>query len=279
MRVYNPLHSRVVIAKKYQKVSMLLARPVRRVSNRLFACLCLTVVSLPLANADEVLVAVAANFAAPMREIAERFEQQTGHEITLSFGSSGRFYAQLSNGAPFQLFLSADQEKPQALIDAGLAVSESRFTYALGGLVLWSAELSVTGPDMLRGDDYQHLALANPRLAPYGAAAVSALQALELQEHTRARWVMGENIAQAFQFTESGNAELGLVAMSQVMRDGQISQGSGWPVPAALHQPIRQDAVLLSSAEECAACQQLLQFLRSAEVQETIRQYGYQVMP
>ena len=233
------------------------------------------------AYADELLVAVASNFAAPMNEIAQRFELQTGHDVNLAFGSSGRFYAQISNGAPFQIFFSADQEKPQALIAAGLAEVDTLTTYAEGTLVLWSASLEVSGPDVLSSQSFDRLALANPALAPYGKAAVETLTALGVRAVTEARWVQGENIAQAYQFAESGNAELGFVAMSQVaaMADSQSAvpevSGSGWIVPANLHAPIYQDAVLLTRARDCSACREFLVFMQTSEIRALIARYGY----
>ena len=232
-------------------------------------------------HAEEILLAVASNFAAPMGEIAERFEAQSGHEVNLAFGSSGRFYAQISNGAPFQLFFSADQEKPQALIAAGLAQADTLTTYAEGTLVLWSASLNVTGPEFLSSQSFTRLALANPALAPYGKAAVETLTALEMRAATEAKWVQGENIAQAFQFVESGNAELGFVARSQVAaKPGAQSDdieitGSGWIVPADLHTPIYQDAILLTRARDCTACLEFLGFMQTAEVRTLIARYGY----
>ncbi|MEX2468610.1 MAG: molybdate ABC transporter substrate-binding protein [Pseudohongiellaceae bacterium] len=231
------------------------------------------------AAAEEILIAAASNFAAPMTELVQRFEQDTGHEVELAFGSSGRFYAQISNGAPFQVFFSADQDKPAQLEADGLAVPGTRFTYALGSLVLWTADSAraVVGPESLTSVDYRRLALANPRLAPYGQAAVQVLEALDLDTATRAKWVQGENIAQTFQFVSTGNAELGFVAMSQVAEDGRISSGSGWIVPQDLHSPIRQDVVLLQNAAGCRACRDFLAFARGAQARAIITSYGYRL--
>lgn len=222
-------------------------------------------------------MAVASNFMTPMREIATLFEQQTGHKLQVAFGSSGRFVAQIRNGAPFQVFLSADQERVTALVESGHALPISRFTYATGALVLWSVdpELERLSAQTLQSDKYQRLALANPELAPYGRAAVEVLQNLNLVDATRARWVQGENIAQTYQFVSTGNAQLGFVAASQVTEAGQIKHGTGWLVPVSLYEPIRQDAVLLTSAADCLACQQLLDFLRSDASLEIIRTSGY----
>lgn len=234
---------------------------------------------LPVAgtvHAEEILVAVASNFALPMSKLVENFETETGHEVELAFGSSGRFYAQILNGAPYQVFLSADQEKPEQLEESGLTVNDSRFTYATGSLVLWSADedLVTGGAEVLDGD-YRRLALANPELAPYGRAATQVLEALGKLEQLRPRWVQGENIAQAYQFVETGNAELGFVALSQVIEAGDLKSGSGWRVPAELHEPIRQDAVLLRRAENCDACRQFMDYLRSDEVRRELQSFGY----
>lgn len=232
-------------------------------------------ITAPL-KADELLVAVAANFIEPMTEIAARFSAQTGHEVNLASGSSGRFVAQIRNGAPFQVFLSADQDRVQSLIASGHALGETRFTYATGSLVLWSATqgLLVSEETLLQGA-FRRLAIANPDLAPYGRAAMEILDSLAITEETRSRWVQGENIGQTFQFVQTGNAEFGLVAASQVMENGEIARGSGWSVPQSLHMPVRQDAVLLKQAAECLACRDLLAFLRSGESAEIITAAGY----
>ncbi len=233
----------------------------------------------PLARADEVLVAVAANFTAPMKRIAADFEQDSGHKAQLAFGATGAFYAQIKNGAPFQVLLSADDETPAKLVQEGLADRSSRFTYAIGGLVLWSAKPGFVDArgDVLKTASFTKLALANPRTAPYGRAAVETLTRLGLFGALEPRFVQGENIAQTFQFVSSGNAELGFVALSQVWKDGALSEGSAWLVPADLHQPIRQDAVLLTAARNNAAAVALLQYLKSDKAQAIIRAYGYRL--
>lgn len=243
------------------------------------ACLLLGPLSSMSVHAEQVLVAVAANFSAPMAELAQLFSEQTGHDVVLTQGASGRFVAQISNGAPFQVLLSADQEKPAALAAQGLTVADSQFTYALGALVLWSAdpELVVSGPEILRTATDSRIAIANPQLAPYGRAAVETLTALSLLETTRPRWVQGENIAQAFQFVDSGNARLGFVARSQVVARGPDALARGWAVPPELHTPIRQDAVLLQTGADCSACRELLAFLRSPLAITVIRRYGYEL--
>jgi len=231
------------------------------------------------ARAAEVQAAVAANFAAPMKAIVAEFEQATGHKVHLSFGASGRFYAQIRNGAPFHVLLSADEDIPVRLEREGLSVPASRFTYAVGTLVLWSARtdfVDARGAVLSRGA-FAHLAVANPKLAPYGAAAMETLDKLGLAAALRSKLVFGENIAQAHQFVASGNAELGFVALSQVMKDGRIAGGSAWVVPASMHSPIRQDAVILARGRGNAAAAALLRFLHQAGAVAIIRSYGYRV--
>jgi len=231
------------------------------------------------ARAAEVQAAVAANFAAPMKAIVAEFEQATGHKVHLSFGASGRFYAQIRNGAPFHVLLSADEDIPARLEREGLSVPASRFTYAVGTLVLWSARtdfVDARGAVLSRGA-FAHLAVANPKLAPYGAAAMETLDKLGFAAALRSKLVFGENIAQAHQFVASGNAELGFVALSQVMKDGRIAGGSAWVVPASMHSPIRQDAVIIARGRGNAAAAALLRFLHQAGAVAIIRSYGYRV--
>jgi len=232
-----------------------------------------------VARADEVLVAVAANFTAPMKLIAADFEKDSGHKARLAFGATGAFYAQIRNGAPFQVFLAADDETPAKLVQEGLADASSRFTYAIGGLVLWSAKPGfVDGRgEVLKTGQFTRLALANPKTAPYGRAAVETLTKLGLLSALEPRFVQGENIAQTFQFVMTGNAELGFVALSQVIKDGAVAEGSAWLVPAELHQPIRQDAVLLTAARGNAAAPALLQYLKSNQARAVIRAFGYRL--
>lgn len=230
----------------------------------------------PRATADEVAVAVAANFMAPMQVIAAEFERATGHRAVLAAGATGKFYAQIRNGAPFEVFLSADDETPVKLVKEGLAEGASRFTYAVGRLALWSAELGrVDGPAPLHQVDARRLAIANPRTAPYGAAAQEVLNRLGVAERWAPRLVQGENIAQAHQFVVSGNAELGLIALSQVWIDGRPTAGSLWVVPAEMHTPIRQDAVLLGKGRGKPAAEALLRFLGSEKGRAIVRRFGY----
>lgn len=225
----------------------------------------------------DVSVAVAANFTAPMQELARLFARKTGHNARLSFGSSGKFYAQISNGAPFEVFLSADQTKPEALEKAGLVVAHSRFTYAEGALVLWSADPGVNenGETVLVNGDFNKLAIANPRLAPYGEAALQVLRHLGVEDRLEKKLVLGENISQTYQFVGSGNAEVGLIALSQVYLGGQITHGSGWIVPDSLYDAIRQDAVLLTRGEDNPAATALLEYMQSATARDIIQRYGY----
>jgi molybdate transport system substrate-binding protein len=228
-------------------------------------------------RADEVLVAVAANFSAPMQRIAAEFEKDSGHKAQLAFGATGAFYAQIKNGAPFQVLLSADDETPAKLAQEGLAEASSRFTYAIGSLVLWSAKPGyVDGRgEVLKTTTFTKLALANPKTAPYGRAAIETLTKLGLLKSLEPKFVRGENIAQAFQFVMTGNAELGFVALSQVMKDGRVAEGSAWRVPEEMHQPIRQEAVLLTTARHDAAALALLHYLKSDKARAVIRAFGY----
>ncbi|WP_312511001.1 molybdate ABC transporter substrate-binding protein [Massilia sp.] len=231
------------------------------------------------ANAGEVQVAVAANFAGPMEKLAAEFQKDTGHKAVVATGATGKFYAQIRNGAPFEVLLAADDETPARLEKEGQVVAGSRFTYAVGRLVLWSAKdnyVDAAG-NVLKTGDFKHLSIANPKTAPYGAAAISTLERLGLRDKLQPRFVQGENIAQAWQFASTGNAELGFVAQSQVWRDGKFTSGSGWIVPASMHDPIRQDAALLNKGGNNPAAQALLQYLRSDKAKALIRTFGYEV--
>ena len=239
----------------------------------------IVLLSPAMARAEAVQVAVAANFTAPMQAIAAAFEKDTGYTLRLAFGSSGKFYAQIRNGAPFQVFLSADADKPARLEQEGLAVGGTRFTYAIGQLALWSAKEGMVDSkgEVLKKGDYAHLAIANPKLAPYGEAAIGVLQNLGLLQSLRSRLVQGENIAQTYQFVASGNAELGFVALSQVFRDGRLTHGSAWIVPARLHAPIRQDAVILANGKGSAAAAALMAYLKGDAAKALIRSFGYAI--
>lgn len=239
---------------------------------------CLMAFAALNAAAEEAQLAVAANFATTAKALAGEFTRASGHRLTLSSGSTGKFYAQIKNGAPFDVFLSADEDTPSRLEKEGLAVAGSRFTYAVGKLVLWSPQAGLVDDkgEVLQGTMFKRLAIANPRLAPYGAAAQQALEKLGLWTAMQSKLVQGENIAQAFQFVASGNAELGFVALSQLRESDKAKAGSHWVVPATLHAPLRQDAVLLARAERNAAARKFLEYLRSAPARELVRSYGYE---
>jgi molybdate transport system substrate-binding protein len=232
-----------------------------------------------LARADEVQVAVAANFTAPAKLIAADFEKDSGHKAVLAFGATGQFYAQIKNGAPFEVLLAADDETPAKLEREGAAVAGSRFTYAIGRLVLWSAQAGYVDDkgEVLKKGEFKHLSIANPKVAPYGAAAVEALTGLKLLDAVQPKFVQAENISQAFQFVSTGNAELGFVALSQVFKDGKFTAGSAWVVPANLHQPIRQDAVALDKGKGKPAAEAWLKFLKGDKAKAVIKSFGYEV--
>jgi len=227
--------------------------------------------------ADEVKVAVAANFTAPMQAIAPGFEKATGHKLVAAFGATGQFYAQIRNGAPFEVFLAADDSTPGKLESEGLTVEGSRFTYAVGGLVLWSAAADYLDGSAaaLKAGQFKHLSIANPKAAPYGLAATQVLDKLGLSEALRGKLVEGQNITQAHQFVSSGNAELGFVALSQVYKDGKISSGSAWIVPGDMYEPIKQDAVILKPGANNPAASALVDYLKGPEAARIIESFGY----
>ncbi|QBF27118.1 molybdate ABC transporter substrate-binding protein [Pseudomonas tructae] len=229
--------------------------------------------------ADEVQVAVAANFSAPIQAIAKDFEKDTGHTLVAAYGATGQFYAQIKNGAPFQVFLAADDSTPAKLENEGDTVKGSRFTYAIGTLALWSAKEGYVDAkgDVLKKNQFKHLSIANPKAAPYGLAATQVLDKLKLSEATKGKIVEGQNITQAFQFVSTGNAELGFVALSQIYKDGKVSSGSAWIVPSSLHEPIRQDAVILNKGKDSAAAKALVEYLKGPKAAAVIKSYGYQI--
>ena len=230
-----------------------------------------------LAHAGEVTVAVAANFTAPLQKIAQAFEQETGHKAQLAFGATGKFYAQIKNGAPFALLLAADDETPTRLEKEGLAVAGSRFTYATGRLALWSKQPNLVDDkgEVLRSTRFEKLAIADPKLAPYGAAAMEVINKLGVQATVAPKLVQGESIGQTYQFVSTENAQLGFVALSQISFDGRINQGSAWVVPQSMHTPLKQDAVLLNAGKDNAAAHALLKYLQADKAKSIIRQYGY----
>ena len=231
-----------------------------------------------LARADVVQVAVAANFTAPARALAEVFARTTGHEARLSFGATGAFYTQIKNGAPFDVLLAADNERPARLEKEGDTVPGSRFTYATGQLVLWSAKPGLVDDEgaVLKGGHFGKIAIANPKNAPYGAAAVEAMNKLGLAATLQPKLVTGESIGQTFNFIATGNAELGFVALAQVLEGGKLKSGSMWVVPAQYHAPIIQDAVILKRAANNPAAKAWMELLKTPQSKALIRSYGYE---
>lgn len=245
---------------------------------RIIAALCAVLSLATCAQAEEIQVAVAANFAEPMKKIAVEFEKASGHKVLLSSGSTGKFYAQIKAGAPFQVLLAADNETPAKLESEGSAVAGSHFTYAIGRLVLWSAKDAIMDGkgEVLKRGGFDHIALANPKLAPYGMAAVEAMKALGVHDLLLPKFVQGENIAQTYQFVATGNALLGFVALSQVIGDdGRLKSGSTWIVPQQYYAPILQDAVLLDKGKDSAAAKALLAWLKGKQARSVIEAYGY----
>lgn len=228
-------------------------------------------------NADEVQVAVASNFSKPLEILAPVFKASSGHDLKVSTGATGKLYAQIENGAPFEVFLSADSKTPKKLVDAQLAVVASQFTYALGKLVLWSSAKDYVDDkgEVLKKNEFKYIAIANPNTAPYGVAALEVLDKLGLSASLAAKQVQGENISQTYDFVATGNAELGLVAWSQIQQDGQLTAGSMWQVPEDLYQPIQQDAVLLNKGKNNKAANAFLDFLKTTEAQKLITESGY----
>ncbi len=231
------------------------------------------------ASAGEVKVAVAANFAQPLKDIAAEFEKDTGHKLSMSQGATGKFYAQIVNGAPFDVFLSADDETPARLVKEGKAVSGTQFTYAVGRLVLWSpdAHLVDQGGAVLKTDKFKHLSIANGKIAPYGRAAVQTMQKLGVLSAIEPRVVQGESITQAFQFVSTGNAQLGFIALSQVWDGSKVKSGSAWIVPETMHETLKQDAVLLNAGKSSVAASQLLDYLKSDKAKKITERYGYKL--
>lgn len=239
--------------------------------------------AIDVSMAGEIRVAVASNFTETIKALSRQFEDKTGHKVTLIFGATGRHYAQIKNGAPFDVFFAADSKRPKLLEDEGLAIADSRFTYALGKLVLWSPKENFidSKAKVLDQANFYHLAIANPKLAPYGKAAQEFLQThllwdtLMTNEQHKPKIVRGENIGQTFQFVKSGNAELGFVALSQVKHLIRDETGSLWVVPTSLYSPIKQQAVLL---KKNSSANEFLSFVKSDEAQNIIKSFGYGVI-
>ena len=243
-----------------------------------WAVLCGVMVSLP-AQAGEVSVAVASNFSAALDQIIRKFESASGHHVLVSSGSTGKLYAQVVNGAPFDIFLSADSERPILMESEKLAVAGSRYTYAIGRLVLWSPKTGLVDGNgrILRQGQFQHLAMANPKTAPYGTAAMQTLESMGLMKSLQTRVVQGGDIAQTYQFVATGNAELGFVSLAQIKAADQKSQGSYWLVPQSLHKPIAQQAVLLEKGRNNSAARDFLVFLKGNEARAIIETNGYAI--
>lgn len=229
------------------------------------------------ARADQVNVAVAANFTGALQRLGTEFERATGHRLVSSFGATGKLYAQIVNGAPFDALLAADDRTPRRLEQEGVGVPGTRFTYAVGQIVLWSPTPGAVDErgEVLKTGDFAHLAIANPKTAPYGAAAEQALRRSETWNRVASRLVYGENIAQTFQFVNSGNAALGFVALAQVRALTESQRGSQWLVPATLYDPLRQDALLLKRGANNKGARAFLEFLRSARARAVIEELGY----
>ena len=246
--------------------------------------LCLVLIALAGAtaagaHAAEAQVAVAANFAEPMKAIAAVLERSTGHTLQISTGASGAFYTQIKHGAPFDVFLSADNERPEMLEKDGLAQPDTRFTYATGKLVLWSAKAGRVDDrgSVLKAPGLGKVAYANPKTAPYGTAAVQVLDRLGLKDAITPKLVQGESIGQTYSFVKTGNADVGFVALSQVLSGGRLKEGSMWVIPQAHYNPIRQDVVLLKRGADNEAAKALLRLLQSPGIKDLIRSYGYEL--
>ena len=242
-------------------------------------CLILIFILPRISNAGEVNVAVASNFAGPVEQIALAFQQETGHKAVISIGSSGKFYTQIKYGAPFQILLSADDETPARLEKEGDTVLGTSFTYATGRLVLWSKKKGIVDDkgEVLKNGTFDRIAIADPKLAPYGFAAIQTLAKLGIEKQITQKAVWGENIGQTFLFVDTQSTPLGFVALSQVIMDNRLKNGSAWIVPESLHSPLKQDAVLLLSGKENAAAHAFIKFLKSNKAQEIIKAFGYQI--
>lgn len=230
-----------------------------------------------LAHGAEVQVAVAGNFTSPMEKIAPAFEQATGHKVIVSYGMGGKFYSQITNGASFEVLLSSDEETPNRLVKDKLALAESQITYAIGSLVLYNSKEGLVEDKVaiLKKGSFDRLAIANPKVAVYGAAAVQVMNGQGVYSSLEPKIVLGENITQAYQFVATGNADLGFVALSQIYKDGACAKGSYWLVPKDLYPPLKKGAILLKRGEQNEAVKALLAYLHSEPAKETIRSFGY----
>jgi molybdate transport system substrate-binding protein len=260
-----------------------LSRAARRPFRFLFRGIVLAAALLPCGplRADQILAAVAANFSAPMKMIASEFENETGHKVLLAYGTVGKFYSQIKNGAGFEVLVSSDRETPDKLVREGLAAESTRFTYAIGKLVLWSAgkdKVDSKG-EVLKSGQFQYLALANPKFAVYGAAGEEVLKKMGVLDAVQSKIVNAENLTQAYQFVATGNADLGFVALSQVIgADGKIAAGSAWIVPPELYPPLKQDVILLAPGKDKAPALTLVNYFRTEKARSIIRANGYEVL-
>lgn len=235
---------------------------------------------LNFAYAEDINLAVAANFSLPIGPLAKTFKEKTGHNVLVTTGASGKFYSQIQNGAPFDILLSADTAIPDKLAEEKLAIKETQFTYAIGKLVLWSAkrELKIQDEKVLLQKDISHIAIANPKLAPYGSAAMEVLQKLNILERVKEKIVNGENINQAYQFVTTQNAEVGFIALSQLPKDDKAVMKNVWIIPQNLYSPIKQDAIVLKNGASKKASTQFIDFLKSQEVKKIIKEFGYEIL-
>jgi molybdate transport system substrate-binding protein len=259
------------------KIGTLIFRSKGEAMRRNLVLIFLQITLLISIQAAEVTVAVASNFSLPMRKIVAQFEVDFGHKVRLSFGSTGAFYSQIKNGGPFHLLVAADQETPARLEKEGLGLAGTRFTYAQGRLVLWSRQAGLVDREgeILKAGHFQKLALANPKLAPYGVAAMETLSRMGLTEQLKSKFVQGENISQAYQFVETENAQIGFVAMSQVFFESKLLKGSAWIVPPQLHSPIQQDAILLLAGQKNSVAIELMRYLKTDKAMSVMSAYGY----
>ena len=247
-----------------------------RAPARLFSLLFLLLLSCSVSA--EIRVAVASNFLIPIKQIAKEYEKETGNKLVISAGSTGKLYAQIVNGAPFDVFLAANSREPERLEKEGYALNGSRFTYARGKLALWDAKgahQQTTLKTVLTAKDYKRLSLANPLTAPYGAAAISVLQKFNLDKGAGVKLLRGENVSQAYQFVATGAADLGFVALSQLKSRGNSLEGVFWVVDETMYAPILQQAVLLKTAREKIQAQTFLDYLKSRTGQAVIERFGY----
>jgi molybdate transport system substrate-binding protein len=252
---------------------------ISKIVNTLFSHWLAFILTLPIttASAGELHIAVAANFTKPIKQLEQIFEEQYAHSLTISLGSTGQLYAQIQHGAPYEVFLAADTKRPQLLIDKGMAINESFFIYAVGQLVLWSTQADLIDRDaqILKSGNFQHIAIANPKAAPYGAAAQQVLQKQGVWESLQTKIVQGNNITQTYQFVATGNAELGFIALSQYRVTEEKLKGSHWQVPQTLYDPIEQGAVLLKKGATNPIAQAFLDFLQSPAAVKVIKDFGY----